>query len=347
MRYTKKRFVHGLKSYIANLILIWLAILFYRYNGYYINFLKPQTQIALFWLAITYSVVGFIMHVVIPSEKLYRSKGHVVGSTIKRSFFESWRYLKSFSTDIKHSPPKISSEEKTSILFVIVKIFYLPIMLNFLIGNYTSVNWHLKNWPGITEIFSIGVFNGFTYAFLVSLFFLVDTLYFTFGYSVEAKVLKNKVKSVEPTVFGWIVALLCYPPFNGLFTQYSSWYANDAISFGTPTTNYAIHIILLVLVFVYLSATLSLGPKSSNLTNRGIVTTGAYRFVRHPAYIGKNLFWWITIIPVISIPAVLSMGAWSTIYFFRAITEERHLIKDPDYQAYCKRVKYRFIPYVF
>jgi protein-S-isoprenylcysteine O-methyltransferase Ste14 len=39
--------------------------------------------------------------------------------------------------------------------------------------------------------------------------------------------------------------------------------------------------------------------------------------------------------------------AWATIYFLRAITEERFLGKDPEYVAYCQRVKYRFIPGVY
>ena len=92
---------------------------------------------------------------------------------------------------------------------------------------------------------------------------------------------------------------------------------------------------------------LSLGTKCSNLTNRGIVTRGPYRFVRHPAYISKNLAWWITLIPIFGFYAFLSMFVWSFVYYLRAITEERHLIKDLDYQEYCRNVKYRFIPGVY
>jgi len=104
---------------------------------------------------------------------------------------------------------------------------------------------------------------------------------------------------------------------------------------------------IILLLLVYLWATLSLGTRCSNLTNRGIVKGGAYRFIRHPAYIAKNTAWWLTILPVMSIPAFLSMLTWSFIYYLRAITEERHLIKDPDYQKYCRKVKYRFIPWVW
>jgi protein-S-isoprenylcysteine O-methyltransferase Ste14 len=38
---------------------------------------------------------------------------------------------------------------------------------------------------------------------------------------------------------------------------------------------------------------------------------------------------------------------WATLYFLRALTEEKFLMRDPDYVAYCKKVKYRFIPGVY
>lgn len=93
-------------------------------------------------------------------------------------------------------------------------------------------------------------------------------------------------------------------------------------------------------------ASISLGTKCSNLTNRGIVKIGAYKFVRHPAYISKNLVWWLTLAPVLMDNnfAFLSMIVWSFIYFMRAITEEKHLLNDKEYQEYCAKVKYRFIP---
>jgi hypothetical protein len=47
------------------------------------------------------------------------------------------------------------------------------------------------------------------------------------------------------------------------------------------------------------SASLSLFTKASNLTNRGIVDWGPYRYIRHPGYLGKNMFWLMTLIPVL------------------------------------------------
>lgn len=42
--------------------------------------------------------------------------------------------------------------------------------------------------------------------------------------------------------------------------------------------------------------------------------------------------------------AIVSLAAWTFIYFLRALTEERHLLKDQDYVEYVKKVKYMFVP---
>ena len=41
---------------------------------------------------------------------------------------------------------------------------------------------------------------------------------------------------------------------------------------------------------------------------------------------------------------VLGLVVLTGMYYMRAITEERHLRRDPEYRAYMKKVPYRFIP---
>ncbi|MGV8152455.1 MAG: methyltransferase family protein [Candidatus Nanoarchaeia archaeon] len=346
MNLNKKELVEKLKHYSCSIILIWLAVLFYRYNRYYSSFLSSETQLVLFYLAIIYTVFGFFSYIVIPVEKTRESKAYVAFSTIKRALKETRHYLTNFTTNPLHPLPKISHNEKTALLFLLVKIFFLPIMLNFLFNNLTSVNNYIQNFT-LENVLTFNGFNSYLFPFLISFLFLIDTLYFSFGYSFEHSKLKNKVRSVEPTVLGWAVALVCYPPFNSLFNGYTGWYANDFADFGAGWITFGARIFFILLLGIYVSATIALGAKSSNLTNRGIVTRGPYKYIRHPAYISKNLAWWITVIPVMNIFSFLSMLSWSVIYYLRAITEERHLIKDPDYQEYCKKVKYRFIPGIY
>ncbi|MDE0877987.1 MAG: DUF1295 domain-containing protein, partial [Sphingomonas bacterium] len=98
---------------------------------------------------------------------------------------------------------------------------------------------------------------------------------------------------------------------------------------------------LVILTGIYAWATVAFGPRFSNLTNRGIMTHGPYAFSRHPAYLAKNMFWWMASVPVLTtgtpvdaVRATLILAAVSGVYYWRAKTEERHLRLDPDYVTY-------------
>jgi len=196
---------------------------------------------------------------------------------------------------------------------------------------------------------SILLFSNYFYPLILALLFFIDTVFFSFGYLFEANFLKNKIKSVDTTYFGWIVTLMCYPPFTDAFSRFSPWHTNDMVFFYNDSLTFILRIVVVLLLIIYVGATVSLGTKCSNLTNRGIVTKGLYKFVRHPAYISKVLMWWIITFPVFenNLLAILSMLFWTFIYYLRAMTEERHLLKDKDYQVYCDKVKYRFIPSIY
>lgn len=242
----------------------------------------------------------------------------------------------------------ISEVEKRSLLFYCVKIFFTPLMIHFIFNNFELMQKFLKQ----STTWTLNTANGIEH-YLYFIFYLIltiDTFIFAFGYLVEHKKLKNVVRSVESTALGWIVALICYPPFNDLPTKIFGWYSSDFSDFNNIKLNLVFGFISTILFSVYLWATFSLGLKSSNLTNRGIVATGPYKYVRHPAYISKNLSWWVMGLPFIlnyGIIAVFSLSIWSFIYYLRALTEERHLMQDSEYVAYMSKVKYKFIPGIF
>ncbi len=93
---------------------------------------------------------------------------------------------------------------------------------------------------------------------------------------------------------------------------------------------------------------LSLG-RSFGLTpaNRGVVSTGLYRVVRHPIYMG----YLITHVGfLIANPIgwnVAILAAADVALMLRALREERTLAGDPAYRAYMDRARWRIVPGVF
>src|ERR1044071_5408349 len=131
-----------------------------------------------------------------------------------------------------------------------------------------------------------------------------------------------------------MVTIICYPPMNQVLSQVAPQYVNMYAYFDHSITGtFFMRMAIAALICVYAWASLSLGTRCSNLTNRGIVQRGAYRIVRHPAYISKVAAWWITLLPVLANNplAISGMLVWTAIYYLRAVTEERHLMSDPEY----------------
>ncbi len=303
--------------YLSSAALYGLGIVLFKNFSYYKENLSPVTQKTLLYFYFAYIVLAPFYYYFF-SQDASKSKPYVVLRWVYNSFGKKRNI--------------ITKEEKTAILFVLVKLFFLPTMINFAYDNLDSLFGLIRNFQW--------------YSFVLTIVFAADTLIFAFGYLFEFRILGNIVKSVEPTFFGWIVALICYPPFNSYAGNFIPWGANDYAKFSNTQITLLVRIVLVFLLLFYLFATLALGFKASNLTNRGVVTKFPYSVIRHPAYASKNLWWWITLLPVISWSFAIGMAFWTVIYYFRAVTEENHLSQDPSYVAYCRKVKYRFIPYL-
>lgn len=220
-----------------------------------------------------------------------------------------------------------------------VKAFFLAFMLSVTPGNFAGViGWRLGDPLAGPVAFA---------NFLIALLFMVDVAFATVGYVLTMKPLDAHIRSANPHLAGWLAALICYPPFvlmgNGGPLDYhrgtaewSSWLAgHDALLWLWGG-------LLVVLTAIYAWATVAFGLRFSNLTHRGILTHGPYRWTRHPAYLSKNLFWWLSALPFLVTTGSLSdavrntllMGLTSAVYYWRARTEEQHLSEDPDYRAY-------------
>jgi len=249
----------------------------------------------------------------------------------------------------------LEEENKLSLRYFLLKMIFMPMLITFFYANVQGLYFYIINYSKALseeESFRI-IFLG-----LVSFILLIDTAFFVIGYSFEFT--RSKIRSVDSTFFGWLVALMCYPPFNDVTSRYFTWGSADYAFYGTLGNTKIILGIAVILMAIYSLASVALGPRASNLTNRGIVSWGPYKYVRHPAYICKNLFWLILAIPSMNFHTtqlfpyfsaisfvIISILIWFFIYYLRALTEEKHLLQDRDYQEYCKKVKYRFIPGIY
>ena len=186
---------------------------------------------------------------------------------------------------------------------------------------------------------------------LIALMFVVDVQIGTVGYLVTLRPLDAHIRSGNPFVAGWLAALLCYPPFvwgvigaNGQILSYEVATADWAYWLASqPALLWLWAAVLVMLTGIYAWATVVFGIRFSNLTYRGVLTNGPYRFTRHPAYLSKNLFWWASVMPFLvtngsaadAIRNCCFLLVVNGIYYWRARTEEAHLLaEDAKYRDY-------------
>lgn len=251
----------------------------------------------------------------------------------------------------------LDRESRLALLASLLKMFFAPLMVMSLLlfCNAAITNgWALMQ-PGTWGRGFRFVFDRYGFWFLIQVIIFVDLLIFNLGYLVESRRLGNTIRSVDPTLLGWGAAIMCYPPFNAVTSALLASPVSDFPRFDDPMAHLALNGLLLLLMALYAWSSVAMGWKASNLTYRGMVEHGPYSLVRHPAYVCKNLAWWIGSIPAVSaaftvsaLAGLTALGAvigWSALYVLRALTEEDHLRKLGDeYAAYASRVRYRFIP---
>jgi hypothetical protein len=250
---------------------------------------------------------------------------------------------------------RLAREDRLALLVTLLKAFFGPLMTMSLMAFMMGAIINGKAIFAGADVDFRQMFDAHGFWFTIKAILFVDTLIFTVGYLVEIPRLKNEIRSVDPTLLGWFVAMICYPPFNHYTGLFLGSPVSDFPRFDDPMAHLALNIALLALMAIYASASVALGFKASNLTHRGIVGAGPYAFIRHPAYVCKNLAWWIGSGPLVmagfaqswfsGVTAIASIAGWSMVYVMRALTEEDHLRSvDGEYATYAAKVRYRFIP---
>ncbi|MDN3645805.1 isoprenylcysteine carboxylmethyltransferase family protein [Pontixanthobacter aestiaquae] len=224
----------------------------------------------------------------------------------------------------------------------IIKGFFGAFMISILPGGFAAI----VN-ADLTDIVNDPVRFGIL---MIELLFVIDVQIGTVGYLVTLRPLDAQIRSGNPFLSGWLAALICYPPLvfafmgsDGMIAYevntagWTHWFAGNGVAL------YAWAFWLIFLTAIYAWATIAFGLRFSNLTYRGVLTNGPYRYTRHPAYLSKNIFWWCATMPFLVtsysmvdvIRNTFFLGCVSAIYYWRAKTEEKHLLQeDPKYREY-------------
>lgn len=325
--------------WMAEVLLILLSVyshvLFPFYSIYFdgtsVGFAENQDALLLLYLAIAYMPYSLYKHVL-----LYRinEKSRI------QLFIEAFKkkeFTKSFYQIV--------------VLFA-VKFLFIPLMYLALIA-YGVVLWFFVlnfDLQQFSQLPFIEFFNSVVFTFVVYFAMFIALLVYLFGYLLESKKYHSTIVSVETNWFALVVTLICYSPFFPFLMFIIPQASQDFAFFKSQEITFVVRLFIILVLVLKTIAIFNLGLKSSNLTYRGLVTTGLYKWVRHPHYACKLIVWWIGIIPSAYVyPWLIGpMIFWTVIYYLRAITEEQHLLRnDAAYGKYQQKVTYLFLPKVF
>ncbi|HVJ26749.1 MAG TPA: isoprenylcysteine carboxylmethyltransferase family protein [Vicinamibacterales bacterium] len=99
---------------------------------------------------------------------------------------------------------------------------------------------------------------------------------------------------------------------------------------------------------VVIAGKITLGRSFALLpANRGVVSTGLYKIVRHPIYMGYLVTHVAFLVASPSVWNIVALVAADAALLFRAVCEEQTLALDPAYREYQTRVRWRVAPGVF
>jgi protein-S-isoprenylcysteine O-methyltransferase Ste14 len=219
----------------------------------------------------------------------------------------------------------------------VIKGFFLPLMFPALLNAGARLVQLAGDWNALSAVALV--------ALVAKLALCLDLAFVVLGYVCTLRVLDSHIRSANPLVWGWVVTLICYQPiWNVLYESYFSY--DDGLNWIDlgAGREWLLYLWAAAIIFCKLGwawSNIIFGFRFSNLTHRGIITNGPYRFTKHPSYLFKNLGWWLLSVPFIApagtIEAIgnsIALLGVNLIYFLRAKAEERHLSEDPVYVQY-------------
>ncbi len=309
----------GLAGSLAPLIIVYTVIPEYQ-RSFYNPYWKGLELAAPWAIPLVVAYFGFVDARMIRPHDGYWKVGSMLLGRLR------WREL---GPDARH-------ELVHHALGWAIKGFFLPLMFVYLGQAVTALShWNLD-----------AIFNNMPRfaAFTITLSLAIDLAFVTIGYCLTLRLIDSHIRTGNPFMYGWVFTLVVYQPFWGWvdlkYSDGTNWHVWLS---GMPVVLWLWGLLIVISNLGWAWANLSFGCRFSNLTHRGIITNGPYRWTKHPSYIFKNISWWLISMPFLSsggalvaLQTSLMLFGMNTLYFIRARAEEQHLSEDPVYVIYAQ-----------
>lgn len=191
-----------------------------------------------------------------------------------------------------------------------------------------------------------------TQAYIIMVIYGMLIAAITPGYLFGTRLIRTETRNVDRTWFGWTITLICYDPIVtavfGRWLDYRTavegdiWVRPWAVAFAdVPLLLFAVGGFIVFCEIIHLWGEAQFGLRASNISNRGVITTGLFRLTKHPIFVAKCVGWFFIWVPfmaggdlITDLRFTILWGFVCVIYVLRAVAEERVMAKDPDYVAY-------------
>ncbi len=177
------------------------------------------------------------------------------------------------------------------------------------------------------------------FVFVASYFIITDPKF------LERR-LKTREKEAQQQVlikFGWLIFLIGFllPGFDHRF----GW---SSIPFEIVIAADVLVFLGYVLVFFVFKENSYAARTVEVEKGQKVITTGPYSIVRHPMYVGMLLMYLSTPIALGSYYSLLVFAFIVPMIIYRILNEEKVLLRGlPGYKEYCKKTRYRLIPFIW
>jgi isoprenylcysteine carboxyl methyltransferase (ICMT) family protein YpbQ len=238
---------------------------------------------------------------------------------------------------------------RDGLLGLFVRAFFLPL-------NFCYLAHFLQYVRGDEMLALHAATLGQQHAMWMSMIYMLLIVAIVPGYVFSARLIRTQIRAVDRSWFAWAVTLVCYPPLVG--AVFGQWFNYKPYVFEAPYMKpwifllqdilpafYLVGAGILLMEIIHWWGEAILGVRASNLTHRGIVTNGPFRYFRHPIYLSKCIGWLLIFLPFAMGPdgweclrLTLMWGGICLIYWLRSHAEERLLAADPLYVAYARWV---------